>query len=86
MLFRGFNPDNGILVAEFDGIVEKVVQYLLDLPDISFDIKLVTGEDEFNGNHLLPAGAFKGGSRVTDDGVDVKAADIQEHSLRIQVI
>ena len=70
-------------MAELYGVVQKVIQNLLDFAHIRIHIHGIAGEDKLNGNFLFTAGALKGGSRIPDDFVDVKVGLVQKHSLGI---
>ena len=59
-------------MAEFDGIVQQIVKYLLNLADICIYKHLISGKDQFNSNGLFPAGAFKGSDCITDNLIDIK--------------
>ena len=73
-------------MAEFDGIVEKVVKYLLYFIHIGGNIQLISCKNQFNGDGFLFAGAFKGGCRIADHAVDVKGGFLEHHALCIQIV
>ena len=86
MLFSGLDFDDGIGMAEFDGIVQKVVQYLLNFANVGIYQQFITCENQFDGDGFILAGSFKRSSRIADDFVDVKKAFIQHDSPSIQII
>ena len=86
VFFRGLDLDDGIVVGKFDGIVQEVVEHLLDLSHIRVDIQLIAREHQFDGDPLLLAGSLKGSSRVPDYRIQIKIRFFQNHSSGIQVI
>ncbi len=78
--------DNGIVVAELDGIVQEVVENLLDFAHVCVDIQFCACEDKLDGDGLPAAGAFEGGGGAADDAVDLEICPIQEHSCGVQVV
>ena len=73
-------------MAELDGVIHEIVEYLLDFDHVRVDVHLVSGEDKLNGNQPLAAGSLKGHCRVFDDLVDVKIAPVENHALGRQVV
>ena len=86
MLFGSLYLDYGIGMAELDGVVQQIIQYLLDFSDIRIDVKFVSSQYQFNSDSLTLAGSLKGGRRVADDLIDVENVFIQQHTLSIQII
>ena len=72
MFFGRLNLNERIVVAEFDGIIQKVVKHLLDLIHVCNHIHLIACEHQFDADHFLPAGTLKGSSHVADNGIDLK--------------
>ena len=52
ILAGGFYCDGGICVAEFDGIINQVVEYLLNLAFVGIDERMPFGKKQVNGNML----------------------------------
>ena len=64
--------DHPALPAELDGIVNQVVEHLLDLAKVCINHLDGVGEGEIEGDPLLDTGALEGRRRVPDGMVDVK--------------
>lgn len=73
-------------MAELDGVVHQIVEYLLDLYHVRVHIHGISGEDQLDGDQLLAACSLEGHCRVFDHLVDVKAAAVEYHALRRQVV
>ncbi len=73
-------------MAEFDRIVQQVVENLLDLVYIGEYIHLVAGQYQFDGDGPFAAGALKGGGHIADHAVDIKIGFVQHNSLGIQIV
>ena len=86
MLFRGFDFNNRVKMAEFNGIVQKVIEHLLDFSHIRVHEQLVACQNQLNRHGPAFAGPLKGGGGVADDAVDIKNALVQQDSFGIQVI
>lgn len=44
----GFNGDSRLRVAEFDGIVQQIVENLVDLTLVGIDLEMFGGKQKFN--------------------------------------
>ena len=82
----GFHFNHRLLRAEFNGIVNEVIEYLLNLSHIGPHKQGLAGQQKFDGNPFLPAGALKGFGSAFYDTVDVKIRIIQLPSLFIQIV
>ena len=78
--------DLGIVGAELDGVVQKVVQDLLDFSHIRGDELLLRVEEELDGDMAVPALALEGGDGVFDDRIDVEIGDVQAVLLGVKGI
>ena len=85
-LFRGLDHDIGIRAAEFQGVVDEVVEDLLDLVQIRVDVEDPAGQDQPDADIAGAAGLFKGGGDIADDGIDVKVGALQEDRPGIEVV
>ena len=83
---RGLHRDAGVGVAELDGIVDQVVEDLLDLFPVRVHVQVAGGQNELNGNLPLCADALKGGGRVLDDLVYVENLLVQENVLCVKLV
>ena len=70
----GLDVDHRIRMAELDGIVDQVVEHLLDLAQIRIDHLCVVGKSQIQNDVLRAAGSFKGCCGVFDDTVDIEIA------------
>ena len=73
-------------MTEFDGVIQQIIENLLDFIHVSNHVHLVTCEYKLYTNHLLTAGALKSGGDITDNGVNLKVCSIQHHTLGIQIV
>ena len=74
-------------MAEFDGIVEKVIENLLYFIHIGSDIQLISRKNQFDGDGFLFTGTFKGGSGIPDHAVDVKGGFLnKKHKVVLTVV
>ena len=89
VFFRGFNNDRRVIRTEFDGIIQKIVKYLLNLFYIRFGIKLLAGQDQLQKNMASGAVSFIGGSRFLYGIIDIKGLNVSNllwisSSLRVK--
>ena len=73
-------------MTEFDGVIQQIIEYLLDFIHVRHHIHLVAREHKLNADHFLTAGALEGGGDIADHGVNLKVCFIQHHALCIQVV
>ena len=85
-LFGRLDFNDRIIMAEFDGIIQEVIEYLLDSVVIGMDGKAFSGQHQFYADHFVRADDFKGNGGIADHFVDVKIRIFQKHSLCIEVI
>lgn len=69
---RRLDIDDRVRMAELDGIVDQVVEHLLDLSKIRVDHGDGLRERQVQHQVLGVAGALEGGGRILDNPVDVK--------------
>ena len=87
LIFDGrLDGDDGIRLAEFDGVVDEVVEHLLDLAHVRIDVGFPVREQQFDGNAPGGTGSFKGGGGIFDDRIDVETAFAQTVLLRVHGI
>ena len=82
---RSLNGDGRAVGAELDGIVNEVVQYLLNLAHISSYEKGFLCQDQLKGDALLHTGSFKGKGSIFDNGVKIKAGHV-ENGLAVRAV
>ena len=75
--FIGLQPDHGVVVGKFDGVVDQVVENLLDLAHVGPHHHAAGGKGQIKGDGLGTAGGLKGGSRVFDHLIDIKVGLFQ---------
>ena len=80
------NGDFGIIGAELDGVIQKIVHDLLDFAHVRGDELLPGVKQKFNGNMAGGALSLKGGNGVFDQRIDIKIRDIQTVLLGIKGI
>lgn len=86
VLLIGLKPDGGAGSAEFDGIVDQIVENLLNAVLVGVDIEHAAGQDQLQRNFLFQAGLLKGSGHLPDGRIDVKICPVQNHSLGVQVV
>ena len=59
-------------MAEFDGVIQQVIENLLDFFHIRIHVQFISGEHHFDDNGFLAAGALKGNCSGAEDAVDVE--------------
>ena len=64
-------------MAEFDGVVNQVVEYLLYFSHIGSDHKRRRVKNQFNADKLFLADALESSRRIPDNGVDIKVRNLQ---------
>ena len=82
----GFDADDGIVVAEFYGIVQQVIEHLLDFSHVRVYVHGISCQDQLDSQHFFAAGAFKGSGGGPYYLVDVKIRLVQQKPLGIQVV
>ena len=80
---RSLDIDHRILTAEFNGIVDQIVEYLLDLTEIRIHHLDIRSEGEIQNDILGIAGSFKGCRGIFNNAIDIKVAPCQE-SLAVE--
>ena len=85
-LLSGLYGDIGILAAEFEGVVDEVVEDLLDLLQVRIDKEHLSCEDEPDVDPAGAAGLFKRGGNGAYDSIDVKIRALQEHASGIEIV
>ena len=75
------NGDRGIMMTEFDRIVNEIVQYLLDAGHIRHNKQGIAGQHETEGNLFFLAHLFKGFHRHANAVIQVKGRDIEKISF-----
>ena len=78
VLQRSLDIDYRILTAEFNGVVDQIVEYLLDLIEICIHHLDIRSEGEIENDILCIAGSFKGCRSIFNNAVDVEVAAGQE--------
>ena len=79
LVFTGrLDIDHGVIMAEFNGIVDQVIKDLLDLAHVCVDHLDIIGKCKVKADMSGVAGAFKGSGCVLDHPVDVKIGPGQE--------
>ena len=86
MLLGGLDLDRGVVVAEFDGVVHKVVKHLLYLVNVSIYQHFVICQHKLDGDILVHAGSAKRLCYLPDDTVDVKVDLLKQHSLGAHIV
>ena len=84
--FCGFHLYGRIIAAEFDGVVNKVVQHLLDFSIVSGDLQGLSGQEQLDRNMFGGAGSLKGGGGILDNSVDVEICNIQQIALGVYIV
>ena len=59
-------------MAEFDGVVDQIVHYLLNLSQIGVDHLNIVGEGQIKIDVFLLARSLEGSRRVLNHPVDIK--------------
>ena len=83
VLQRSLDIDHRVLTAEFDGVVDQVVEYLLDLTEVCIHHLDIRSEGEIENDILGIAGSFKGCRGIFNNAIDIKVAPCQE-SLAVE--
>ena len=60
------------MVAELNGVVHEIIEYLLKSCHICMDIHFIAGQDHLNSNGFVMTGALKGTCSITDHLIDIK--------------
>lgn len=84
--FGGLDGDGGVRVAEFDRIVNEVIEHLLDLAHVGGDVQLLIGQDQLEGDLLFEAGSLEGLDGHLDSVVDVEVGDVQHGTVRVEFV
>ena len=85
-LFCGLDLNNGAGSAEFDRVVDEIVEYLLYFVYVGVDIEDVAGQDQADPDVLAAADLLEGGADLADDIVDIPVRHVQEHALGVEII
>ena len=51
--------DHRIMVAELNGVVHEIIEYLLNFSHICMDIHFIAGQDHLNSNGFVMTGALR---------------------------
>ena len=86
MFLSGFKLNDRIMVAELDGVIQQIIEYLLDLVHIGHHIHFIACQHQFDGDGFGTAGALKRGRHGADRRVNVEISFVQHDSLCIQII
>ena len=86
VFFCGLYRDGGVVVGKFDGVVDQIVQHLLDLSHICRDVQCRRWDDQADGDLPGGADAFEGRRCVFDHGVDVEGGDLQHVPFAVYVV
>ena len=78
VLQRSLDIDYRVLTAEFDGVVDQIVEHLLDLTEVCIHHLDIRSEGEIENDILCIAGSFKGCRSIFNNAVDVEVAAGQE--------
>ena len=73
-------------MAEFDGVIQQIIKYLLNLIHVRDHIHLIAREHQLDTDRFLPAGAFKRSGYIADNGVDLEIRFIQHDTLGVQIV
>ena len=73
----GFDGDGGIAVAEFDCVVDEVVEYLVDFGRVRLYRQRGFGQTQIKRQALFLAPPLKGEDGAADLLIDIKGAEIQ---------
>ena len=84
--FGGFNCNNRVRIAEFNRIVDQIVEHLLDFVFVSKYGQMPGGKNQFDRYLLLCACAFKRGSSGTDHIMNVERFPVQQKFLCVKCI
>lgn len=68
----GLDINGGTIMAEFNGIVNKIIEYLLDFTHICVDHLDIIGKNQLKADAFFAAGTLKGSSSIFYDSVDIK--------------
>ena len=71
------------MMAEFDGVVDQIIKYLLNTLAVGSDEHFFAGKRQRNSNILASTRAFKGCGGVTDDLIDIEIRQIQYHTAGV---
>ena len=82
----GFNCNNRVRIAEFNRIVDQIVEHLLDFVFVSKYGQMPGGKNQFDRYLLLCACAFKRGSSGTDHIMNVERFPVQQKFLCVKCI
>ena len=83
VLQRSLDIDHRVLTAEFDGVVDQIVEHLLDLTEVCIHHLDIRSEGEIENDILGIAGSFKGCRGIFNNAIDIKVAPCQE-SLAVE--
>ena len=84
--FCCINGDLGVLMAEFQGVVDQVVEDLLDLFQVRIDKEDLSGQDQSDMYFLCAAGLFKRSRNRAYDSIDVKICSLQQNTAGVEVV
>ena len=83
---RRLDRDAGIRVAELDGVVDEVVEHLLDLLPVRVHVEMAGSQEKLDGDPPLCTDPLKGGGRVLDDFVDVEDLLVQHQVPAVELV
>ena len=83
VLQRSLDIDHRVLTAEFDGVVDQIVEHLLDLTEICIHHLDIRSEGEIENDILGIAGSFEGCRSIFNHAIDIEVASCQE-SLAVE--
>ena len=84
--YGGLYLDGRIIMAEFDGIVQKIIENLLDLFHICPDIEFMSGQEQFQTDLAAGADAFERSCGVFDCIVDVETVNVHHTFFHVQFV
>ncbi len=83
VLQRSLDIDHRVLTAEFDGVVDQIVEHLLDLTEVCIHHLDIRSEGEIENDILCIAGSLEGCRGIFNNTIDIEVAPCQE-SLAVE--
>ena len=85
-LFRRLNLNLRVTAAEFDRVVDEIVEDLLYFVHVGVNIENFAGQDQMDPNVLSPADLLEGSCHFADHVVDIPVGHLQDHSPGIEIV
>ena len=85
-LFRRLDLDLGLVAAEFDRVVDEVVEDLLYFVHVGVNVEDAAGQDQADADLPAQADMLERGGDFPDDVVDVPVGHVEDHAPRVEVV